>query len=112
MGFRGTGGDALPLLPPGGAHCGTEMAGWLSGWNAPPGCVYPNCTPPKNYSTPGRYPAATEGVTEMTACFDASYPGQHKQCFWRVLVGVVRCDGFLLWQLPYSGGCGLAYCTA
>ena len=109
--FGGAGGDALPLRPPGGAHCGTEMAGWLSGWNAPSGCVYPNCTPPKGYNTTGRYPAATEGVAEMTACFDASYPGQHEQCFWHVLVGVVRCDGFLLWRLPDSGGCGLAYCS-
>jgi hypothetical protein len=109
--FVGVGGDALPLRPPGGAHCGTEFAGWLSGWNATPGCAYPNCTPPRGYSMPGRYPAATEGVAEMTACFDTSSVGQQEQCGWHVLVGVVLCDGFLLWRLPYSGGCGLAYCS-
>ena len=60
---------------------------------------------------PGRYPAATEGVVEMTVCFDTRWPGQHQQCGWHELVGVVRCDGFLLWRLPYAGDCGFAYCT-
>ena len=109
--FGGVGGDALPLRPPGGAHCGTENAGWLSGWIAPPGCVYPNCTPPRGYSTPGRYPATAEGVVKMTVCFDASYPGQREQCSWALSVGVVRCNDFLLWRLPYSGLCVNAYCS-
>ena len=104
-------GDALPLRPPGGQHCGTEIAGWLSGWSAPPGCVYPKCFPPRGYSMPGRYPAATEGMKEMTVCWDSSYPGQHEQCSFHVLVQVVRCDGFLLWRLPYAGSCGSAYCS-
>jgi len=106
--FEGAGGDALPLRTPGGSHCGTESAGWLSGWDASGGA---GATPPRGYSMPGRYPAATEGVVEMTVCFDTRWPGQHQQCGWHELVGVVRCDGFLLWRLPYAGDCGFAYCT-
>ena len=33
-------------------------------------------------------------------------------CGVSVTVGVVRCDGFLLWRLPYLMGCNFAYCTA
>jgi hypothetical protein len=108
--FRGAGGDALALVPPGAAHCGTESGGWLSGWNTSGGA---GATPPRNFSTPGRYPAATEGVAEMTACFDYSYAGEHERdaCSFHVVLGVVQCDGFLLWRLPYAGGCSLAYCT-
>ena len=65
------------------------------------------------YSTPGRYPAAAEGVAEMTACFDHSTPGYpNHQCYKHAAVGVVRCDGFLLWRLPYAPSCNTGYCTA
>ena len=43
----------------------------------------------------------------MTVCFDVGYT-----CGVSVTVGVVRCDGFLLWRLPYLMGCNFAYCTA
>jgi hypothetical protein len=65
--------------------------------------------PPCGYRTPGRYPAATEGVLEMTACFDDS---SGDACYMRVVVAVVRCEGFLLWRLPYVPNCGAGYCTA
>ena len=83
--LAGSGGDALPLTSPGYGHCGTLYPGWLSG---------------------GRYPAAAEGVAEMTACFDGSSP-----CYGHAAVGVVRCDGFLLWRLADAPDCS-GYCTA
>jgi hypothetical protein len=45
----------------------------------------------------------------MTACFDDDPPGS---CNWHAAVGVVRCDGFLLWRLADAPGCALGYCTA
>ena len=102
--FAGSGGDALPLSDPGFFHCGTGATGWLSGWAG-------EGAPPTSYSGAGRYPAAAEGVAEMTACFDwgggTSYP-----CRFHAAVGVVRCDGFLLWRLADAPICGYGYCTA
>ena len=100
--LAGSGGDALPLSPPGYQHCGTYFTGWLSGWAG-------EGAPPTSYSGAGRYPAAAEGVAEMTACFDGggSYP-----CNAPAAVGVVRCDGFLLWRLADAPGCNVGYCTA
>ena len=100
--LAGSGGDALPLTRPGAYHCGTYAPGWLSGW-AGAG------DPPISYSGAGRYPAAAEGVAEMTACFDNNSFGP---CYAHAAVGVVRCDGFLLWRLADAPGCGSGYCTA
>ena len=97
--FEGAGGDALPLSSPGHNHCGTGDAGWLSGWTGAN-------TPPNNYGGTGRYPSAAEGVVEMTVCFDG-----HNGCDGHMVVGVLRCGSFLLWQLPDAPGGG-AYCTA
>ena len=100
--LAGSGGDALPLSHPGKQHCGTAAPGWLSGWAG-------EGDPPASYSGAGRYPAAAEGVAEMTACFDDSggYP-----CGGHAAVGVVRCDGFLLWRLADAPYCTAGYCTA
>ena len=53
----------------------------------------------------------------MTVCFNyvdsydggsgGSYP-----CRYHAAVGVVRCEGFLLWRLPDAPGCSCGYCTA
>ena len=115
--FGGSGGDALPLTPQGIHHCGTDRTGWLSGWDAGGGVA----APPGSYGSAGRYPAAAEGVAEMTACFDNSNTGNTgAQCLYHAAVGVVRCEGFLLWRLQslqpsctsFCGGCTLGYCTA
>ena len=113
--LAGSGGDALPLTSPGNNHCGTGITGWLSGWAG-------EGDPPISYSGAGRYPAAAEGVAEMTACFDlgdSRYP-----CDSHAAVGVVRCDeyreyngvvrreGFLLWRLADTPDCYAGYCTA
>ena len=104
--FMGAGGDALPLSRPNDNRCGTQSTGWLSGWEGAGGT-----DPPVEYGGQGRYPAAVEGVVEMTVCFDlAGYApcgGGH------VAVNVLRCEDFLLWRLldvPQCGGA--AYCTA
>ena len=72
--------------------------GWLTGstdpWN------------PK----PGRYPTAAEGVVNMTAGFGD--PEATPLPYQYVTVGVVRCEGFLLWRLPYAPDCQSGYCTA
>ena len=102
--LAGSGGDALPLSSPGGdnrGHCGTRYTGWLSGWAG-------EGAPPTSYSGAGRYPAAAEGVAEMTACFDHG----GTPCIHHAAVGVVRCDGFLLWRLADAPGCNRGYCTA
>ena len=104
--LAGSGGDALPLSDPGDSHCGTQYpggSGWLSGWAG-------EGDPPASYSGAGRYPAAAEGVAEMTACFD--WGGNGAPCNGHAAVGVVRCDGFLLWRLADAPGCASGYCTA
>eukprot|EP01047_Picozoa_sp_COSAG01_P067313 COSAG01_NODE_9481_length_2435_cov_2.250856_2_plen_183_part_00 len=120
--FSGAGGDALPLQPPGPNQCGTDYTGWLTGWDggggagtgctSPGNAVYTTTGPPCGYSTPGRYPAAAEGVAEMTACFDESGTSGGEECVYHAAVGVVMCDGFLLWRLPYAPRCHGAYCMA
>eukprot|EP01043_Picozoa_sp_COSAG02_P054728 COSAG02_NODE_6243_length_3704_cov_12.964494_1_plen_640_part_00 len=100
--FEGPGGDALALESPGVSHCGTGYPGWLSGWDS----VGP---PPRDYSTPGRYPTTLEGVAEMIVCFEVS---RSNVCTSHVTIGAVRCGNFLLWQLPDSPGSGYGYCTA
>ena len=112
--LAGSGGDALPLTSPGHWHCGTFSPGWLSGWAG-------TGAPPTSYSGAGRYPAAAEGVAEMTACF---YYDSLGPCYRHAAVGVVRCDeyreyngvvrreGFLLWRLADAPYCTCGYCTA
>ena len=100
--LAGSGGDALPLSPPGDHHCGTRGTGWLSGWAG-------EGDPPISYSGAGRYPAAAEGVAEMTACFGG---GTFGPCYYHAAVGVVRCEGFLLWRLADAPYCNYGYCTA
>lgn len=102
--LAGSGGDALPLTSPGINHCGTGRTGWLSGWAG-------EGDPPASYSGAGRYPAAAEGVAEMTACFDHDYGGDYP-CAGHAAVGVVRCDGFLLWRLADAPYCNSGYCMA
>jgi hypothetical protein len=106
--FAGPGGDALPLSTPGSRRCGTDNPGWLSGW-AEAGVVgHEVGAPPRRYTGVGRYPATAEGVVQMVVCFDNG-----NSCNDHVAVGVVRCRGFVLWQLPYApSGCSSAYCTA
>jgi hypothetical protein len=116
--FEGAGGDALPLTSPGGiGKCGTSYSGWLSGWEHVGRVDTAPLTPYRgpNSVGPGRYPAADEGVVEMTACFDGG-----GGCDDHAAVGVLHCEGFLLWRLPYGrgaaggaqGDCGYGYCTA
>jgi hypothetical protein len=45
----------------------------------------------------------------MTVCFDQ---GSGYTCNHHVAVGVVRCDGFLLWRLADAPDCAFGYCTA
>jgi hypothetical protein len=52
----------------------------------------------------------------MTACFagllfaDGSY--YMRPCADHAAVGVVRCEGFLLWRLADAPSCNSGYCTA
>jgi hypothetical protein len=114
--FVGEAGDALPLKPPGVDHCGASLSGWLSGWSGsdldPP--------PPRMYKGAGKYPVASDGVVERTACFNHGPPNANTWCLLHSSVGVVRCDpddssrepGFFLFRLSYSGSCGGGYCAA
>lgn len=80
--------------------------------------------PPIDYSEPGRYPTAAEGVVTMTTCFSAGHNCYNqKRGTWQLAacggptclrhedIQVVRCDGFYLWQLKYIPGCYSGYCT-
>ena len=115
--FVGAGGDALSLFARADGHCGTDEPGYLSAWNVsvvgtgcncdpsdPTGtsCTGPTC----DYDSPGRYPTVAEGVVEMLVCFD-----YNSGCGNNVHVGVVQCDGFLLFRLPHTPSCFAAYCT-
>jgi hypothetical protein len=125
-----------PWPPHGRLYCGTTNAGWLSGWKwpaksdcrddddcrssiqgSPLPCTPRGCAPGdsmpdgggKVTRTPlGRYPTAEEGVVDMTVCFVGSGLGS---CADYATVGVARCEGFLLWRLPYAPGCDHGYCT-
>ena len=104
--FAGAGGDALPLTSPGPGHCSAGDTGWLSSWAQ-------TDYPPASYSGVGVYPAAAQGVVEMTVCFDGFNDlNHHGQCYSHAAVGVVHCGSFLLWRLPDAPLCGVAYCTA
>eukprot|EP01047_Picozoa_sp_COSAG01_P036824 COSAG01_NODE_2893_length_6905_cov_4.717455_6_plen_939_part_00 len=115
--FEGVGGDALPLTP---SSCGTSFGLWLTGWSCQPcrtnsdctngGCNTDDntCRPPSHFNAHGRYPAAAEGVVEMTACGASNT----YTCIDSVNIGVVRCAGFLLWRLPFAMPASQgAYCT-
>eukprot|EP01047_Picozoa_sp_COSAG01_P040860 COSAG01_NODE_3464_length_6063_cov_22.453219_3_plen_365_part_00 len=119
--YRFTGvGDALRLTAPTSSERCNTYPGWLSSWRPNIACSLGTdcpgsstcggtlCSPAGSYSGVGRYPVATEGVVEMTACFDAG----GRPCTWHRTLAVVHCDGFLLWRLPYAPGCQQAYCTA
>jgi hypothetical protein len=104
--FTGASGDALPLTPPDYNQCGTLYKGWLSGWRS-------QIAPPTDYSIAGQYPPTGAGVVERTVCFangveGGSYP---HHCDHHATVGVVHCNRFFLWRLPYTQGCAFGYCT-
>ena len=44
----------------------------------------------------------------MIACFDE---GSGDTCMNPVTVGLVNCNDFLLWRLPYAPDCNEADCT-
>ena len=46
----------------------------------------------------------------MTACF-VGPDSQLGTCEYYATVGVVSCEGFLLWRLPYAPNCKSGYCT-
>ena len=98
--FDGPGGDALPLSDPGVRTCGSVGPSWISGWNK-------SSDPPADYDTPGRYPLQGDGIVNVVVRFH-THTGT---CGGSVRAAVVRCDGFLLFQLPDSVGCDCAYCT-
>ena len=113
--FVGAGGDALSQYARADGHCGTDKPGFLSAWNTTTDGVGTGCNcgsgdsctgPPCDYNSPGSYPAWGEGVVEMIVCFDFN-----SGCGNNVPVGLVQCDGFLLFRLPYTPDCFSAYCT-
>eukprot|EP01051_Picozoa_sp_SAG22_P010262 SAG22_NODE_911_length_6541_cov_6.161285_4_plen_58_part_00 len=48
----------------------------------------------------------------MTVCINFSNGDGGGHCADHAAVGVVMCDGFLLWRLPYLNYCRSGYCTA
>eukprot|EP01048_Picozoa_sp_COSAG05_P004539 COSAG05_NODE_249_length_12903_cov_128.635505_2_plen_78_part_00 len=65
------------------------------------------------YEGVGRYPVTAEGVVDVRVCFDH---GGNARCGGHETVGVVHCNGFLLWRLPGStrpagNDCNNGYCT-
>ena len=47
----------------------------------------------------------------MTACFGNMLARHLSPCENSVTVGVLSCEGFLLWRLPYALDCQSGYCT-
>lgn len=105
--FVGPGGDALPLTPPRRHSCGSDGGIWLSGAQS-------DKRASETDNTKGRYPLASEGVVTMTACNSFLVNGHDSRrghaCEGSFTIGVIRCDNFLLWRLPYSSF-DRAYCT-
>jgi hypothetical protein len=108
--LAGPAGDALPTAPPGGDHCGTRWAGWLSGWGGGGAAAAAAGAPPLSYATPGALPTPHDGVVPATACFDYGGPGS--TCADHAPIAVLHCGAFLLWRLPDATECPLAYCAA
>jgi hypothetical protein len=106
--LAGPAGDALPTAPPGDNHCGTYMAGWLSGWGGGGGAAAAGA-PPRSYATPGALPTPRDGVVPATACFN---DGGSYTCEQHATIAVLHCGAFLLWRLPDAPACPLAYCAA
>jgi hypothetical protein len=110
----GPAGDALPTAPPGGGHCGTYGAGWLSGWGAAAaGWELPAAAgePPLSYATNGTLPTSRDGVVLATVCFAVGDSGN--TCSHSVPIAVLNCGTFMLWRLPdVPARAPLAYCVA
>ena len=105
--FSGDAGDGLSTVAPSFNRCGTASTGWLSGWNPSSG------TPPATYSAPGTYPVPAEGVADRVVCFNSGVGddlGTHV-CEDHVVVSVVNCGTFFLWQLPPAPSCAHGFCT-
>ena len=118
----------LPLstpIPDGGPveerfRCGTEWAGWLSGW---PG---PHVTgesgrgdggPPEDYAVPfdpANLPAEGGAPVAATVCFANGHcsPTWPCPCSGHAAVRVARCGIGLVWELPPSPDCASGYCAA
>ena len=92
----------LPVHPVPDFHCGTRATGWLSGWNSSIG------DPVSSYNETGEYPSLAQEVANATVCF---VDGGRGTCALHVTIGVVKCENFFLWRLPYTAGCDVGYCT-
>ena len=109
--ISGAAGNALPTVPPGFQHCGTNAGGWLSGWDHSQG------DPANTYDTPGSFPSLDEGQVSGVVCFDAtsmvleSFEEQPGACHWSATIKIVNCGEFLLFKLPDVPCTEAAYCT-
>ena len=107
------GGENSLALRRGHGHCGTDAAGWLSGWRgggaAAATAAAATRAPPPDYATPGALPTPRDGVVPATACFNG---GDGDTCGDHAPIAVLHCGAFLLWRLPDAPGCPLGYCAA
>ena len=101
-------------------RCGTEWAGWLSGWQGP------HVTgesgrgdggPPEDYAVPfdpANLPAEGGAPVTATVCFANGHcsPAWPCPCSGHAAVRVARCGDGLVWELPPSPDCASGYCAA
>jgi hypothetical protein len=100
-------GRGLATAPPGMNHCGTWLAGWLSGWHGVAGTAPDD----DEYAVPADRslsPAVGLPPADGLVCFDYG----RKTCFQSAPVRAVGCGDFALWNLPPAQTRCAAYCLA
>jgi hypothetical protein len=104
-------GRGLATAPPGRCHCGTNIAGWLSGWSGAAGTAPGD----DQYAVPADGalpPAAGLPPADGVVCFDYGIYAA-RTCYKPKVVRAVGCGAFDLWSLPpLHQGIQGAYCLA
>lgn len=121
-------GGMLANTAQGMFNCGTNYAGWLTGWTGMHvtgwHCIMDHhgvCMlkdygrtdvgPPGMFAEPGILPEVGAPPADATVCFS----GQSYSCYYHQAISVVNCGGFALYQLPQIPPCAdgnhIGYCT-
>ena len=107
-------GRGLATAPPGRFHCGTYLAGWLSGWRGAAGST-PRDQDYAVAADGALPPAAGRPPADGAVCFDATGFVGGGTCLYPAAVRAVGCGAYALWDLPPVTDCDnghIAYCLA
>lgn len=83
---------------------GADHLGWLSGVALDHPNLYNNAAAQPG----GTVPTVSDGVVQRVACIQDYHQSRSYECGFTKQINIVKCDDFILWQLPKSAGIG--YC--